>query len=155
MSTLTPTVVALLSRLTTKSDAKRIVSYIPLGSICWDDEMPDHADLLQLSESERSTIWRLFALRFRIWDREVLSNEDTLFWESARAEAPTWALFGRLSLSPDDRLERSRTEAAIEKEFEALFQDAEQVDVVEKGHGIQEFSATFDLANTDERDPKS
>jgi hypothetical protein len=38
-----------------------------------------------------------------------------------------------------------KAERGVEKEFEAFFGDADQVELTEKGHGVQEFSATFDL----------
>jgi hypothetical protein len=122
-----------------------MVSIIPLGSIYWEDEMPDYSGLAKLSEDERNTIWQLFAIRFKIWDRETLSSDDQAFWDAAGADVPTWALFSRLVLSADDCDARSKAEAEVEKEFEAVFDDADTVALTDKGHGVQEFSATFDL----------
>jgi hypothetical protein len=107
--------------------------------------MPDFLDLAKLSEDERNMVWRLFSLRFKIWDGQSLSNEDGEFWATARAEVPAWALFHRLELSADDREARKKSEGDIEKEFEEFFGEADQVELTDKGHGLQGFSATFDF----------
>ena len=65
---LTDAIIDLLRRLAVRADARRMVSLIPLGSIYWEDEMPDYLDLAKLSEDERNAVWRLFAIRFKVWD---------------------------------------------------------------------------------------
>lgn len=145
MTPLTDAIVAILKKMPARADARRMVSVIPLGSIYWEDEMPDYLDLATLSEDERNTIWRLFSLRFEIWDDQPLTAEDKEFWEAARVQVPTFALFYRLKLSAEDREARKKAEGDVEKEFEAFFGDADQVELTDKGHGIQEFSARFDL----------
>lgn len=145
MRVLTDAIIELLRGLPARADARRMVSLIPLGSIYWEDEMPDFLDLAKLSEHERNTIWRIFAIRFIVWDSEELSADDQAFWDAARADVPTWALFHRLVLTTDDRDARRNAERDIEKEFEALFGSADQVELTDKGHGLQEFSAKFDL----------
>ncbi len=145
MGTLSEATVAILGGLHFRAEARRMVSLIPLGSIYWEDEMPDYLSLMKLSEDEKNAVWRLFAIRFKIWDSERLSAEDESFWESARSDVPDWALFFRLTLSADDREARRQTEAEVEKEFESFFGDADHVEVTDKDHGIQEWSATFDL----------
>jgi hypothetical protein len=121
-----------------------MVCVIPLASIFWDDEMPDYQQLMKLSDDERRVIWRLFGIRFRIWDREVLSTEDQRFWEEALREMPSWAAFRRLSLSAEDQMARENAQQMAEEEFEDIFESADQVQVVEKGHGIKSVSVTFD-----------
>ncbi|HXB72086.1 MAG TPA: hypothetical protein VNY05_27870 [Candidatus Acidoferrales bacterium] len=145
MRVLTEAIIARLRKLPARDDARRMVSVIPLGSIYWDDEMPDYLDLAKLSEDERNAMWRLFGIRFKIWDGEVLSTDDQAFWDAARKDVPTWALFHRLALSADDRDACKQAEGDIEKEFEAFFGDADQVELTDKGQGLKEFSATFDL----------
>jgi hypothetical protein len=122
-----------------------MVSWIPLGSIYWEDEMPDDRDLIRFSEEERNIILRLFSIRFKIWDDEPLSTEEVSLWEAARSDLGDWALFHRLVLSADDRDAREQAEREVEKGFEAFLGDADQVVLKDKGDGIQEFSATFDL----------
>jgi hypothetical protein len=145
MRVLTDAIIDLLRRLTVRADARRMVSLIPLGSIYWEHEMPDYLDLAKLSEDERNAIWRLFAIRFKVWDGELLSADDRVFWDTAHAEVPSWALFNRLVLTAEDRDARKKAEGDVEKEFEAFFGEADQIEVTDRGHGIQELSATFDL----------
>jgi hypothetical protein len=137
--------IALLNSLRFRADAKRKVCLIPLGSIYWEDEMPDLLDLVKLDADEQNAIWRLFGIRFKIWDGERLSADDAEFWEAARSEVSDWALFRRVTLSADDREARAKAESDVEREFAALFGSADQVELTDKGHGLQEFSATFDL----------
>src|SRR5437660_7298024 len=47
---------------------------LPLGSIYWDDEIPDITQFVTLPEDDRSRILHLFSIRFKIWDR---SEEHT------------------------------------------------------------------------------
>jgi len=67
---------ALLIRLRFRADAKRVVYHIPLGSICWDDEVPDVSDPIRVPEDEQNLMWRLFIIRFKIWDSAPLPAED-------------------------------------------------------------------------------
>lgn len=134
----------MLAALPFRADAKRRVCILPLGSIYWEDEIPDLAQLMTLSENDRSAVLRLFSLRFKIWDREQLSDDVQRFWDEVRDQAPSWAFFRRLELSAEDCREREQTEAGVQRELEAFFADADQVTISEKD-GVQSFSATFDL----------
>ena len=58
---------------------------------------------------------------------------------------PTFTLFHRLKLSAEDREAHKKAGREVEKEFEAFFGDADQVELTDKSHGLQEFSAKFDL----------
>ncbi|MEI9813578.1 MAG: hypothetical protein WDO18_13440 [Acidobacteriota bacterium] len=118
-----------------------------MGSIYWDDEMPDLAQLITLPELDRNAVLRLFSIRFKVWDREHLSDDEQSFWDEVRRQAPNWAFFGRLELSANDQRARAETEAGVQRELDAFFADADQVTITEKD-GIQSFSATFDLNKT-------
>jgi hypothetical protein len=134
-----------LSTLTYRADAKRQVCIVPLGSIYWDDEMPDIHRFVIFPEPDRTQVLRLFTIRLRIWDHQTLSEDDRQFWESVRSRAPDWALFRRLDLSEDDQREREEAERACAKEFEEFLADADQVTISEEKHGMQSFAATFHL----------
>jgi len=136
----------LLKRLRFDPGAKSRVSLIPLGSIFWEDEMPSLKELFAVPQDEQNAMWRIFAIRFKIWDSEALSSEGQCVWETAREEVPNWPLFRRLVLSHDDQAPREEAEKSVEKEFEDFFRDADQVQVTDEGHGLQGFSAKFDLA---------
>jgi hypothetical protein len=114
--------------------------------------MPDFLKLAELSEDERNAVWRLFGIRYRIWDDEHLCDEDRTFWDGACADAPDWALFQRLTISAADREAREQAERGVEKEFAVFFADADEVKLRDKGNGIQEFSATFDLTKKPDRE---
>jgi hypothetical protein len=51
-------------------------AYCALGSIYWDDEMPDTAELVTLPEGDRNRILRLFSIRFKVWDGKRLSDDE-------------------------------------------------------------------------------
>ena len=138
-----------LSTLTYHADAKRQVCILPLGSIYWDDELPQARKFAAFPEPDRNEILRVFAIRLRVWDHQVLSDEDRQFWVSVRSAAPNWAIFRRLDLSDADRREREEIERACAKEFEEFLVSADEVSVKEEKHGMQSFSATFRL-NKDE-----
>jgi len=86
-------VLGLLRNLRFDPDAERTISWLPLGSIFWQDEMPTLKELFDVSQGEQYEMWRIFAIRLKIWDGEVLSSENQRVWEAARAEVPDWPLF--------------------------------------------------------------
>lgn len=144
---LSPNTLAYLSTLTYRTDAKRQVCILPLGSIYWDDEMPPIRELVRVPEADREQVLRVFALRITIWNGETLSDEDQRFWDSVRSAAPNWAIFQRLELSPGDQREREEAEQACAKEFKEFLADADEVTVSEGKSGLQSFSATFRLTD--------
>lgn len=105
-------------------------------------------------EPDRNEILRVFALRLKFWERQVLSDEDRQFWESVRSAAPNWAVFRRLDLSDTDQMERDEIERACAKEFEEFLASADEVSVGEPRHGMQSFSATFKLNNDEAGQPE-
>jgi hypothetical protein len=144
-----------LSALTYHADARRQVCILPLGSIYWDDELPQMGKFAAFPEPDRNEILRVFAIRLKAWDRQVLSDEDRQFWEIMRSAAPNWAIFRRLDLSDADRREREEIERACAKEFEEFLASADEVSVKEEKHGMQSFSATFRLNKDEARQPEN
>jgi hypothetical protein len=138
---------AYLSTLTYRPDAKRQVCILPLGSIYWEDEFPPIHKLAAFPELDRNEVLRAFAIRLRVWNDQLLSDDDRQFWAGVRSAAPNWAIFHRLHLSEDDQREREETERACSKEFEEFVAAADEVTVGEEEHGMQSFSATFHLDN--------
>jgi hypothetical protein len=152
ITALTKPVIILLNRLTMRPEARRRVYFpLPVGSIYWEDEMPSRQDKAGLSVAERKAVNRLFSLRREIWHGAELSPEDAAFWEAARAEAPAWALFQRLSLSDDDHEFLKQAEEEGEKAFEMLCAEADEVEITDKGEGCQKFSLIFDLTKDKDR----
>jgi hypothetical protein len=133
------------SALTYRPDAKRRVCILPLGSIYWEDEIPDFPSLVKLGNEGQNQVLRIFAIRLRVWDDETLTEEDQRLWDATRQQLPHCPLFQRIELSEDDRRAREEVERSCREEFEAFFADADRVTVRELPGGIQEFSATFDL----------
>jgi hypothetical protein len=107
------------------------------------------------SESSRrlSTRWLIGCSRFaaKYGVERSFSAEDAGFWEAARLEAPKWALFQRLSLSDDDREFLESVGKNVEKAFEMLCGEADEVTVSDKGDGTEEISVTFDLTKEKDR----
>jgi hypothetical protein len=138
---------AYLSTLTYRADARRQVSILPLGSIFWDDEMPPMHEFIRIPEADREQVLRIFALRIKIWDDAILSEDDQRFWDSVRSATPDWAIYKRLKLSSHDQREREEAEQACAKELEEFLADADEVNLGEAKNGIQSFSATFHLTD--------
>ncbi len=122
-------------------NAKRLICMAPLGGIFWDDEIPDFRRLMSMSDQDRDSILRLFAIRFRLWAGETLDNDDQAYWDAAIAQVPDFPLFHRISLSDDDRVAQHAAERETDATFEALFRDADEVMINEDGS----WSTTFDL----------
>lgn len=139
------TVVAYLSKHAYRAEAKQQICIIPLSGLYWEDEMPEIRELLTFSEDDRLQIFRLFAIRYRLWDGECLSEEEEKLWNSARSKAPNAAIFQRLTLSAADRQAHEDARQSCEEEFEQSFSDADRVTFTDLGSGVQSFSATFDL----------
>jgi hypothetical protein len=100
---LSETTLAHLSDLTYRPDAKRRVCLLPLGGIYWEDEMPDLRQIMKIPEDDRNQMFRLFGIRARFWKGEALPADEQRFWDTARSQMPSWALFQRQTISVDDR----------------------------------------------------
>jgi hypothetical protein len=145
------TTLGFLSTLTYRSDAKRQVCWLPLGGIYWEDEMPDIRHLMDIPEDDRNQIFRLFAIRLRLWKGEPLPDGERRFWDATYSQVPSWAFFRRQETSADDQHAQEQAERGAADALEALLADADRVSISEKD-GVQEFSATFDL--TKRKTPK-
>jgi hypothetical protein len=93
-----------LSEMRFRVEAERRISYMPLGSIYWTDEISEAIDDLfeDGNEARLAPLLRLFAIRGAIWTGAELSEADGTFWDAARAQMPNYALFHRLEVSDDD-----------------------------------------------------
>lgn len=112
-------------------------------------------ELARLAEGDRLQIFRLFSIRYRLWDGEALSMEDQQFWDSAHGQVPYTPIFQRITLSPADQSAHTEARQSCEQEFEQFFADADEVTLIDQGSGVQSFSAKFDLAKNDpEATPK-
>jgi hypothetical protein len=142
---LSQTAIDFLSPLTYQENAKRRCCFIPLGGIYWEDEIPDLKVLCNLPEYDRSLVYRLFSIRFRIWKGEKPSKVDQNFWDEARLQVPKYALFRRLKLSLEDQQAQEAVERDILEVLDALFADADEVKITRNKHGTGRFSATFQI----------
>jgi len=148
-------VVSCLSKLSYRPDALQQVCIVPLSGIYWEDEMPAISELFRLAESSQLQLFRLFSIRHKVWDGETLSMEDQQFWDAAREQVPSAALFQRITLSTADQRAYREARQSCEHEFEQLFADADEVTLTDLGSGVQSFSAKFNLAkNEAEATPK-
>jgi hypothetical protein len=148
-------VVSCLSKLPYRHDAAQQICIIPLSGMYWEDEMPAVTELFRLAESSQLQIFRLFSIRYKLWDGVTLSTEDKQFWDLAQAQVPGAAIFQRTTLSPADQSAHREARQSCEQEFEQLFADADEVTLTDLGSGVQSFSAKFDLTkNEAEATPK-
>lgn len=134
-----------LSTLTYRPDAKRQVCILPLGSIYWEDELPEIQKFSDFPEPDRTEVLRAFAIRFKLWDHRPLSDDDREFWDNLRLAAPQWAIFHRLELSEADQREREEAERECQREFEEILTLGDNVTFGEEKHGMRSFSLTFQL----------
>jgi len=130
-----------LSPLMFNPCAERLSCMIPLGGIYWSDEIPDFHALIKLSESDRKQIYRLFAIRFRLWAGEQLTDDDRSYWNGAQRLIPNYPVFHRVQISDDDRAAQVAVEQDAIAGFEALFGGADELKINDDGS----FSATFNL----------
>jgi hypothetical protein len=121
--------------------AERHSCVIPMGGIYWSDEIPDFRALMDVPESDRKQIYRLFAIRFKLWDGEELSDDDRSYWSAAQQLVPDYPVFHRVQISDRDRAAQAAAEQEAVAGFEALFDGADEVKINDDGS----FSATFDL----------
>lgn len=77
-------------------DAKKHRCVLPLRGLYWSDEIPDFGALKKMSDESRSQIYRLFRIRYALWDGVEPTAEDLAFLETTRAVAPDCPLFKRL-----------------------------------------------------------
>jgi len=130
-----------LHSLTFNPCAERLSCMIPMGGIYWSDEIPDFHVLMNVPESDRKQIYRLFAIRFRLWAGEQLTDDDQSYWSATQRLVPNYPVFHRVQISDDDRAAQAAAEQDAMAGFEALFGGADEVKVNDDGS----FSATFDL----------
>jgi hypothetical protein len=131
VAALSPALVDYLSAMHYRPEAARLESILPLGGIYWADEL-DFASMKGLSDADRDTLFRVVALRMKIWDCEALDAEDQAFWDAAQCAVPAWALFRRLSLSDDDRRAHQHAFSQVVEFFEAMKSEGYEVDLDSK-----------------------
>ncbi len=122
-------------------NAERLSCMIPLGGIYWSDEIPDFHALMDVLESDRKQIYRLFAIRFKLWAGEELTDDDQSYWNAAKQLIPDYPVFHRIRISDGDRLAQAAAEQEAVAGFEALFGGADEIKINDDGS----FCATFDL----------
>ena len=130
-----------LRPLTFNPHAERLSCMIPLGGIYWSDEIPDFHALMNVPESDRKQIYRLFAIRFPLWAGEQLSDDDRSYWNGTQRLIPNYPVFHRVQISDDDRAAQAAAEQDAIAGFEELFGGADELNINDDGS----FSATFDL----------
>jgi len=142
---LSGTVVEYLSTRPYRADARRETCVLPYCGICWDDEVPQARCFEVMSEADLHSIFRLFALRLELWKGKVLEDADRRFWEEARQQVPTYALFRRLVITDQDRRAQAEVERELATGLQVLISQADDVKIVGREHGRLAVSATFDL----------
>jgi hypothetical protein len=105
--------VARLSALQYRADAKWGVSIEPYSGIYWFDEMPE----TEPSEDweEMGMVFRMFWIRQQLWNSTVLTASDRQLWDAVLRLVPDWPLFKRVSLTNEQKaawqeVERERQE---------------------------------------------
>lgn len=149
----TENTIAMLSALTYRADAKRLVCVLPLGGIYWDDELPELRELTKIPREDHDNIFRLLGIRSRLWRGEILSDNDQQFWDGMQSLVPSWAVFQRIRVSPENLQADEDTQRETLEGLKGWFADADNVSVSEKD-SLQHFSLTFDLTKGEQPIPK-
>ena len=143
--------VALLRTLPRRDDAQRHRSIVPLGGIYWDDELPDVKVLHAAPDHVRNEVFRLFSIRFKLWDQQSLPAVDEAFWADARTKLPQYGLFKRLVLSEEDRAAQEATAAQTFEFFEAMASESDHFSITDNGSGVSQWSATMNVSSRPNR----
>lgn len=133
-----------LSSLRRRHDAKRMICWVPLGGIFWNDELAEAHDLNRFPEDDLAQILRIFGARAKMWAGEPLSEEQVRLWNEVKSQVPEWALFGRKEVTAEDLEAQRGAQQAGDEVFAALLADADKAFVTDE-EGLQRFSATFNL----------
>ena len=139
-----------LAGLPFRADARRGTSIMPLCGVFWSDEIPDFRSFSRLPEPSRLEILRLFGIRYALWKHEPLSPDDQQYWDAARAQAPNYALFQRLEVTPDVLDLQLQIEEQSDSMFNELASQATNVTVTPKAPGVESVSFKFDVAKNDQ-----
>lgn len=137
---------AILEKYPYEPRAEKRVSYLPLGGIFWSDEYPTTSDREKLDDEATGQLMRLFAIRFKVWHGEQLSELETKLFTSAQRSLPNYGLFKRLQLNDEDWKLQKEVETEILQAFDELTDDASEVETYVDEHGNTSFSASFDLS---------
>jgi hypothetical protein len=86
----------------------------------------------------------------QIWDHVKLEEGDQEFWDDARIQAPSFALFRRLELSAEDRTAQDATFRETAEGLENWFSRADKVEISES-----EIGTSFSLAYNSTKDGES
>jgi hypothetical protein len=123
---LTETTLGFLSTLTYRADAKRLVCWIPLSGIHWEDELPDIHLLIKIPENDRDQIFHLFTIRVRLCNGAVLSDKERQLWDATYSQVPQMGVFQRKHISADDQHAQEAAELGGADALEALLADADE-----------------------------
>jgi len=141
-----------ISKLPFRADAKRAVSLTPLGGVFWSDEVADFPSVGRLPESSRLELLRLFEIRYALWKHHPLSPDDQQYWDSARVQAPQYAIFQRIEVTSDIVDLQNQIEEESDAIFNALASQAANVGVTPRAPGVE--AQTLALGLAQEPSPK-
>lgn len=130
--------------LTFDPQAERLISFLPLGSIFWRDELPQLQFLAFAEGADRDLMLRLFSIRIQYWNTNTMTSENQLIWREAQQRFPDWAFFRRLNLTVEDKQAHEEAQRSSEEIWIELFSAADESTVIEKD-GLTSYSLTFNV----------
>jgi len=128
--------------LTFDPQAEWLVSFLPLGSIFWRDELPKLQFLAFAEGADRDLMLRLFSIRIQYWNTNTMTADDQLIWREAQQQFPNWAFFRRLNLTAEERQAHEEAQRSSEEMWIELLSAADEGTVIEKD-GLASYSLTF------------
>jgi hypothetical protein len=126
-----------LSSLQYDEKAEKICCVIPLKGIYWTDEIPDLGMLLQLSDTVRGEIYRLFRIRYAVWNGVELSSDDARFLEMARLIAPECPIFKRMVPADNDLQAQKDTREEMNDIWKMISDRSDRVEIKDNNDGTQ------------------
>lgn len=134
--------IKIIRRLCFDSSAGLHHCMIPLGSIYWDDELPEER-FSAFSHPDRDLVLRVFSIRISLWNKEKIGESDLLFFEKVRMMFPHWPLFQRLQLNRESQIAHEKVQQSA---FELLSELSEKTsDSLGSSDCTGSFNATVDL----------
>ena len=124
-----------ITSLALDPEAKMVCCVLPLGSIFWTDELPDHRLIFTsfAPGNDQEFVAKVFALRMRLWTDGRISEGDLEFWENARILFPNWPLFKRLELGKPEREALESIDREIDDFIELFSQGSTEFSVMQSG----------------------
>jgi len=131
------------------AEASCSLNIMPLGTLVWSDEHPEHATGMPGAIETRGahaacghSIMRLAGARTHLWRTGVVPDNRREIWEEAQRVLPEWPGFQRLTLSTDQQTSLEACDRETGDLFALIASEFDEVTLTDRGGGVTHFSAS-------------